>query len=245
MQNESAAPIAMDSGAAKASPWKKFVVLGLLAVGVAVFFYFDLGRYLTLDAIKANRDRLLAFTNANYAAAVAIFIVTYCVVVAFSLPGAAIMTLTGGFLFGTLLGALYVNAGATIGATLAFLSARYILRDWVERTFGSRLNTLQEGFKRNAFSYLITLRLIPLIPFFVINLLSGLTRVSVGTYMLATAVGIIPGSLVFAYAGRQVGTLNSLRDILSPNVLLAFGFLILLALVPVIYKKLTRTPDVA
>ncbi|HZS12942.1 MAG TPA: TVP38/TMEM64 family protein [Nitrospirales bacterium] len=219
---------------------KKWAVAAAGAAAVTGFFLLDLHHTLTLETVKANRDRLLAFTNEHYAAAAASFIVLYCAIVAFSLPAAALMTLTGGFLFGTVAGALFVNIGATTGATLAFLASRYVLRDWVERRFGAWLDPIQDGFKRNAFSYLITLRLIPLIPFFVINLLSGLTRVGVGTYAAATAIGIIPGTLVFAYAGRQLGTLDSLKGILSPNVLTAFGLLILLSLVPVFYRKLTE-----
>ncbi len=133
---------------------------------------------------------------------------------------------------------LFVNIGATTGATLAFLTARYLLRDTVEQKFGKWLGPFQEGFAKNAFSYLLTLRLIPLFPFFVVNLVSGLTRVNVGTYVAATAIGIIPGSFVYAYAGRQLGTINSLKEIASPNVIGAFVLLGLLALVPVVYKKL-------
>lgn len=214
------------------------LLLGLsVGLGIAAFFYFDLGRYLSLDGLKSNRDHLLAFTEANYSTAVAIFIIGYCIVVGLSLPGGAIMTLAGGFLFGSVLGTLYVNVGATAGATLAFLVARYLLRDWVEQKFGNRLGAIQEGFAKNAFSYLMTLRLIPLFPFFLVNMVSGLTRVRVGTYMAATSLGIIPGSFVFAYAGRQLGTINSLKEIASPNVLIAFTLLGLLALVPILYKK--------
>jgi uncharacterized membrane protein YdjX (TVP38/TMEM64 family) len=112
------------------------------------------------------------------------------------------------------------------------------LRDWVERKFGRWLEPLQEGFAKNAFSYLMTLRLIPLFPFFAVNLVSGLTRMNVGTYAAATALGIIPGSFVYAYAGRQLGTLNSLREIASPHVLGAFVLLGVLALSPIVYRKL-------
>lgn len=214
----------------------KFVLAGAVALGIAAFLYLDLGQYLSLEGLKANRDRLLAFTEANYVGAVALFVVAYCAVVGLSLPGGTIMTLAGGFLFGSLLGTLYVN----VGATLAFLAARYLLRDWVERKFGVRLAPIQEGFAKNAFNYLMTLRLIPLFPFFLVNMVSGLTRVSIGTYMAATSLGIIPGSFVFAYAGRQLGTINSLREIASPNVLTAFTLLGALALVPVLYKQYVR-----
>ncbi len=216
----------------------KIAIAVVFVLFIGAFFYFDLGQYLSLDTVKANRDKLLNFPEMNYAAAVGLFLAVYVVQTAFSLPGAAIMTLVGGFLFGSLMGTVFVNFGATIGATLAFLAARYVLRDWVEQKFGDRLGPIQGGFAKNAFSYLMTLRLIPLFPFFLVNLVSGLTRVNVGTYVVATSLGIIPGSFVFAYAGRQLGTINSLKEIASPNVLLAFTLLGLLALVPIVYNKI-------
>jgi len=219
----------------------KIIVAVLIGLGIGAFFYFDLSRFLSLDALKDNRDRLLTFTEANYATAVGLFIVAYAIVTGLSLPGAAIMTLAGGFLFGSLLGMVFVNVGATTGATLAFLAARYLLKDTVEQKFGRWLGPFQEGFAKNAFSYLMTLRLIPLFPFFVVNLVSGLTRVNVGTYVAATALGIIPGSFVYAYAGRQLGTINSLKEIASPNVIAAFVLLGLLALVPIVYKRFSVT----
>lgn len=227
--------------AQQASGTKLAIILGIV-IGIGVFFYFDLDRFLSLDALKANRDQLLAFTEANYVLAVALFIVVYIAVTGLSLPGAVILTLAGGFLFGSVFGTLFVNIGATTGATLAFLAARYLLRDWVEQKFGSRLGPIQTGFSKNAFNYLMTLRLIPLFPFFLVNMVSGLTRVSLGTYVTATAIGIIPGSFVFAYAGRQLGSINSLREIASPNVLLAFTLLGLLAMVPIFYKKFANKP---
>lgn len=217
------------------------IMIGLaIAVAIGAFFYFDLGRFLSLNALQENRDHLLAFTEANYATAVGLFVLAYIAVTGLSLPGAVILTLAGGFLFGSVFGTLYVNIGATTGATLAFLTARYLLRDWVEQKFGKWLRPVQQGFTNNAFSYLMTLRLIPLFPFFAVNLVSGLTRMNVGTYVAATALGIIPGSFVYAYAGRQLGTINSLKEIASPNVIIAFVLLGLLALVPTLYKKLSR-----
>ena len=216
----------------------KVAVALVIACAIGAFFFFDLGRFLSLDELNENRDQLLAFTEANYTISVALFILVYIVVTGLSLPGAVILTLAGGFLFGSVFATLFVNLGATTGATLAFLAARYVLRDWVEQKFGRWLEPLQQGFAKNAFSYLMTLRLIPLFPFFVVNLVSGLTRMSVGTYIGATALGIIPGSFVYAYAGRQLGTINSLKEIASPNVIAAFVLLGLLALVPIVYKKL-------
>ncbi len=220
----------------------KIAVVLAIGVALAAFFYFDLDRLLSLQALKEHRDDLLAFTEARSAVAAVLFVLTYVAVTGFSLPGAVILTLAGGFLFGFVWGTLFVNVGATTGATLAFLSSRYLLRDWVERKFGKWLGPVQQGFTNNAFSYLLTLRLIPLFPFFVVNLVSGLTRMNVGTYVVATALGIIPGSFVYAYAGRQLGTINSLKDIASPGVIGAFVLLGLLALVPSLYKKWSGKP---
>lgn len=232
-------PAANQSESARSNLGKISIAVGI-ALAIGAFFYFDLGRFLSLTALKENRDGLLAFTEANFVAAVGIFIVIYAIVTGLSLPGAVILTLAGGFLFGAVGATLCVNVGATTGATLAFLAARYLLRDTVEQKFGKWLGPFQEGFAKNAFSYLLTLRLIPLFPFFVVNLVSGLTRVNVGTYIAATAIGIIPGSFVYAYAGRQLGTINSLKEIASPNVIGAFVLLGLLALVPVVYKRFAR-----
>ncbi len=214
------------------------IILGfILLAGVGSFVYFDLGQYLSLESLKNNRDHLLGYTQAHYGIAVLLFISAYILQTAFSLPGGAILTLTGGFLFGSLMGTVFVNIGATVGATLAFLAARYLLHDWVEQKFGDRLEPIQAGFSKNAFSYLMTLRLIPAFPFFLVNLVSGLTRINLATYVSATSIGIIPGSFVFAFAGRQLGSINSLSEIASPPVLLAFTLLGLLALMPVVYRK--------
>jgi len=229
----------------KAGLLGKALIVTCFALALGAFLYFDLKQYVSLEAVKSNRDQLLAFTEQNYWPAVGLFIAVYIVQTVFSLPGAAIMTLTGGFLFGSMAGTVFANIGATTGATLAFLAARYVLRDWVEGKFGSRLGPIQEGFATNAFSYLMTLRLIPLFPFFLVNMLSGLTRVRVGTYVAATALGIIPGSFVFAFAGRQLGTINSLSEIASPNVLAAFTLLGVLALVPIVYNKWKGKKSVA
>ncbi len=221
----------------------RMIIVALMGLAIGVFFFFDVDSYLTLETVKANRDRLLVFTDAHRPAAIASFIVTYGLVTGLSLPGAAILTLVGGFLFGGVVGTIVVNLGATSGATLAFLTARYLLRGWVERKFGQALGPLQEGFSKNAFGYLLMLRLIPLFPFFLVNLVSGLTRVPVGTYVAATAVGIIPGSVVYAYAGRQLGTIHSLQEVASPNVILAFALLGVLALVPMLYRRFADNPD--
>jgi uncharacterized membrane protein YdjX (TVP38/TMEM64 family) len=219
----------------------KILIGGILLAGIGAFFYFDLGQYLSLETLKTNRDALFHYTTSHYETAVALFILIYILQTAFSLPGGAVLTLTGGFLFGSLLGTLYVNLGATAGATLAFLAARYLFHEWVEQRFGDRLSAIQKGFAKDAFMYLMTLRLIPIFPFFLVNLVSGLTRIKLGTYVLATSLGILPGSFVFAFAGRQLGTIDSVGEIASPPVLIAFTLLGMLALVPVFYRKWTNS----
>ncbi|GMV50585.1 MAG: TVP38/TMEM64 family protein [Nitrospira sp.] len=212
---------------------------GVILLTILALIYFDFTKYLSLETIKTHRDRLLELTEAHYPLAAGAFIATYILQTACSLPGATVMTLLGGFLFGSVLGMLFVNVGATLGATLAFLAARYLLQAWVQRRFGDRLAALQEGFAKNAFSYLLTLRLIPLFPFFVVNLLSGLTRVKTRTYMAVTSLGIIPGSFVYTYAGSQLGSINSLAEIASPRIALALTFLGLLSFSSVLYRRLT------
>lgn len=221
-------------------PIGKLVVLMLFVLGVILFLYFDLGRYLTLTELKAHREALLAYTEAHYGFAVTLFILIYGLQTALSLPGATVLTLGGGFVFGVLPAILYVNIGATTGATLAFLASRYLFRDLVERMLGEKIQPIQKGFAKNAFHYLLTLRLIPLFPFFLVNLVSGLTRIRTTTYVLTTSVGIIPGSFVYCNAGRQLGSINSLEEIASPRVIGAFTLLGLFAFLPVLYKRFKK-----
>ncbi len=227
-----------DPNPAKKGSAGKGIVLAIFALAIALFFVFDLGNLFTLGALKENKEALQNYTQSHFGLSALLFILVYCVQTALSLPGAGIMTLTGGFLFGTWMGGLFANIGATSGAALAFLAARYLFRDTIEKKFGKKLQGIQEGFASNGFNYLLTLRLIPLFPFFLINLAAGLTRIRLSTYVLATAIGIIPGSLVFSNAGNQLGTIDSLKDIASPGVLGAFVLLGLLALVPILYQKM-------
>jgi len=211
--------------------------LAVLAVVVAAFFYFDLGSHLSLASLQGNRDALHRYTDIHYPTAVLLFILFYAAQTALGFPGAAVMTLAGGFLFGTLTGAVYVNIGATSGATLAFLVTRHLLAEPVRRRFGTRLTALSAGFSRNPFRYLLTLRLIPLFPFFLVNLACGLTPMPLRTYVAATTIGMIPGSLVYTYAGRQLATLTSVADIASPQMLLALALLGVLPLLSIGYSR--------
>ena len=215
---------------------KKIALLSVIVSAVALFFVFDLGQYLSLESLKSNRDGLRAFYNENTVAMVLGFIGVYIVTVALSLPGATILTLCAGAIFGSVTGTLVVNVGATIGATLAFLVARFLLRDWVEKKFGEKLQPFNEGFSKNAINYMLFLRLVPVFPFFLINLLAGLTQVRLPVYFFGTMFGILPGTFVYANAGSNLASINQLSDIASPQVLGAFALLGLFALIPTFYK---------
>ncbi len=217
---------------------RKIVILLIAALLAGLFFYFDLGRFLTLSSLKANRSTLIAFYEGHRIAAVSIFIAAYFLQTALSLPGATVLTLAAGALFGAVTGTVYVNIGATAGATAAFLLARYLFRDAVRSRLGARLENMNRELETRGFNYLLFLRLVPLFPFFLINLGAGLTRVPLRTFVLATMAGIIPGSFVFCNAGASLAAIESMKDIASPRVLGAFALLGVFALVPVLYQKL-------
>lgn len=216
----------------------KKTALALAAVAlVTLFFYFDLQQFLTLDALKANRQRLLDYYAAHRLITVACFMAIYIVQTALSLPGAAILSLAAGAVFGSVMGTLYANVAATLGATLAFLVARYLLRDAVLNKFGGKLEGMNRELETRGFSYLLFLRLVPVFPFFLINLAAGLTRLPLRTFFLGTMLGIIPGGFVYVNAGASLATIDTLSGIASPRVLGSFALLGLFALVPVLYNK--------
>ncbi len=215
------------------------LTLVALFVGVVVAF-FALGghRYLSLDAIKANRDALLAFTQAHFAASLAIVFVVYVAATAFSLPGGLVLSLTVGFLFGRWIGTALVVVAATIGATLVFTAARYVFADAARRRLGAFGERINAGFTENAFSYLLFLRLVPLFPFFLVNLAPAFTSIPLATYALATFVGVIPGTFVFVNLGQTLGRIESLQGLVSAETLGAFALLGVFALVPVAIRRL-------
>lgn len=222
---------------------KKLALLLALMAGIALFFYFDLGHYLSLENLKSHRETLRNLRQQNPAATILGFIGIYVFFVALSLPGAVILTLAGGAIFGPVEATLLVNVGATLGATLAFLAARVLLRDWVEKKFGGKLTTLTEGVSKNAVNYVLFLRLVPAFPFFLVNLGLGLTQIPLRVYFFGTLIGILPGSYVYANAGSNLGAINSLADATSPGVLAALALLGLFALIPAIYKRFKQNPQ--
>jgi uncharacterized membrane protein YdjX (TVP38/TMEM64 family) len=217
---------------------KKVLILLLATIFIGLFFWFDLGRYLTLESLKQNRNYLTSLYRDHPIATVAVFMAIYIIQTALALPGAAILSLAAGAVFGALMGTVYANIGATIGATLSFLVARYLFHDTIQGKFGPRLVKINKELDNAGFNYLLFLRLVPLFPFFLINLAAGLTRIPLRTFFFGTMLGIIPGGFVFCNAGASLASINSVGEIVSPRVLGSFALLGLFALIPVIYGKI-------
>lgn len=216
---------------------KKTVILLAALAGVGLFLYFDLQRFLTLTALKANRQALLDLYADHRLLMVAGFMALYIVQTALSLPGAAILSLAAGAIFGSIMGTVYSVIAATLGATLAFLLVRYLLRDVVLSRFGSRLEGMNRELEQRGFSYLLFLRLVPPIPFFLINLAAGLTRLPLRTFFFGTLLGIIPGGFIYVNAGASLATIESDSGVASPRVVGSLVLLGLFALAPVFYNK--------
>ncbi len=241
---ENTEPQNPDQPSAKGPPslWR-FVPLMAVAGAIGLFFVLGLDQYLTFETIRENRAALLDWKSANYLMAALIFIVIYAVATGLSLPGAIWLTISGGFLFGSAEGTLYAVTGATIGATTIFLIARYSCHRFFSAKAGPALKKMEAGFKDNAFSYLLVLRLIPLFPFWMVNLVSGVLGVNLRTYVIATFFGIIPGGFVYASVGNGLGAIfdsgetPDLGIIFSPEILIPIIGLAVLAVVPILFKK--------
>jgi uncharacterized membrane protein YdjX (TVP38/TMEM64 family) len=212
------------------------LVVVFIAVIVA-FFALDGQRYLSLEAVKANRDALLSFADEHFVLALAIAFFAYAGAVAFSLPGGLVLSLTMGFIFGRWVGTVLAVFAATLGATLVFLAARYLFADAARRRMGPLGEKISTGFAENAFHYLLFLRLVPLFPFFLVNLAPAFTKISLRTYVAGTFIGIIPGTFVYVNLGQTLGRIDSLSGLVSAETIGAFVLLGLFALVPVFVKK--------
>jgi dihydrolipoamide dehydrogenase len=212
----------------------KLLIVAIIAAAIVAFFAFDLGRFLTLDYFKAQQATLATYVQANPLQSALMFFGVYVAVAALSLPGAAILTLVAGAIFGFWQGLLIVSFASTIGATLAFLSSRFLLRDWVQSKFGERLKPINEGVAKDGPFYLFALRLVPLFPFFVVNLVMGLTPIKTWPFYWVSQIGMLAGTAVFVNAGTQLAQITSLKGILSPAIL---GSFVLLGIFPIIAKK--------
>ncbi|MGR6839656.1 TVP38/TMEM64 family protein [Aliivibrio wodanis] len=216
---------------------KKLIVLMALLVSFAIV-YFNFGHLLTLEQIKGFHQTLQSDIQENLFFYSAAYFIAYVVVTALSIPGAAVVTLLGAALFGFWWSLLLVSFASTIGATIAFLSSRYLLREWVDSKFKDKLVPINQGVEKDGAFYLLTLRLIPIFPFFLINLLMGLTKISAGRFYLFSQLGMLPGTMVYLNAGTQLSEITSLSGLVSPQIL---GSLALLGLFPIIIKFVINT----
>ena len=210
------------------------IILGVLVL-IVLFKFFGLERYFTLSYIKTAQESFATLYSAHQAGIIGAYMLIYIVVAALSLPGAAVLTLAGGALFGFVVGTVVVSFASTIGATLACFVSRFLLRDWVQNKFGDKLVNVNRGIQNEGAFYLFTLRLIPVFPFFVINLVMGLTNMSLVTFYWVSQLGMFPGTMVYINAGRELAKIDSLSGILSPGLLISFA---VLGLFPITVKKL-------
>ncbi|MDD2660839.1 MAG: FAD-dependent oxidoreductase [Methylococcales bacterium] len=215
----------------------RIILLVLILALAAVFFVFDLQRYLTLESLKLQQDAITGYRQQHPALAVLLYAALYIVVTGLSMPGATVLTLAGGAVFGLFWGTVIVSFASTLGATLAFLAARFLFRDWVKSRLGTRLLAIDEGINRDGGFYLFTLRLVPVFPFFMINLAMGLTPVKIWTFYWVSQAGMLAGTIIYVNAGTQLAKIDSLSGILSPAVL---GSFVLLGVFPLLARKLIK-----
>lgn len=217
---------------------QKILILCAIILLIALFYFLDAGRYFSLGYIKASQERFALLYKEHRVAVMATYMGTYIIMSALSLPGAAVMTLLGGALFGFVVGTIVVSFASTIGATLACIVARFLLRDWVQEKVGGKLKVINEGVEKEGVLYLFTMRLIPAFPFWLVNLAMGLTRIPLPTFYWVSQIGMLPATMVFVFAGRELGQIESLSGILSPGLIIAF---VILGVFPIATKKIIRT----
>ncbi len=213
---------------------KKIMAVGLFLAAVALFFSLDAGQYLNLDYLKSERQALELYQSAHPLKTALIFFIIYILITSVSLPGAAVMTLAGGALFGLAWGTLLVSFGSVIGATIAFLLARYLFHDYVQEKFGDRLAPINRGIRNEGNLYLFTIRLIPIFPFFMVNVLMALTPIRTLNFALVSQIGMLLPTIIFVNAGTQLAAIESPADVFSLQLILSF---VLLGLFPLLAKK--------
>ncbi|NOQ46784.1 MAG: TVP38/TMEM64 family protein [Desulfobulbaceae bacterium] len=214
---------------------QRITIIAVILVLIVLFKVFGLQQYLTLDYLKQQQADFAALYAARPMTIIGAYMLIYIAVTALSLPGAAVMTLAGGGLFGLTSGSIVVSFASSIGATFACFVSRYLLRDWVQGKFGDKLVKINEGMAREGGFYLFSLRLVPIFPFFIINLVMGLTTIRLITYYWVSQLGMLPATIVYVNAGTQLAKIESLGGILSPGLIISFA---LLGLFPVVSKKL-------
>ncbi len=214
---------------------KKLFLIFLVLLLIISFKLFHLGQYLNLEYLKSSQAHLTSYYHAHRLVTIAAYMLLYIVATAFSLPGATVLTLAGGALFGLITGSIIISFASTIGATLACLVSRYLLQNWVQQRFAEKLESINKGIEKEGAFYLFTLRLVPIFPFFVINLVMGLTKLPLKTFYWVSQIGMLPATLVYVNAGQELGKVDSLSSILSPTLLFSF---VVLGIFPLAAKKL-------
>jgi uncharacterized membrane protein YdjX (TVP38/TMEM64 family) len=214
---------------------KKIIIVAVIIAVIATFQIFHLGQYLSLSYLKASQAKFGALYAEHQVLVIAGYMSIYILVTSLSLPGAVVMTLAGGALFGLWTGTLVVSFASAIGATIACFVARFLLRDWVRNKFGDGIRKINEGVEREGAFYLFTLRLIPIFPFWLINLAMGVTGIRLLTFYWVSQIGMLPGTIVYVNAGKELSKIDSLSGILSPGVIISF---VLLGIFPLAAKKL-------
>ena len=212
----------------------KIVLVLVIAVIVVAFFAFDLSRFVNPDFLKQQQDSINTYYENNPWQTIFIYFSVYVVMAALSLPGAIWITLIGGAIFGVLVGSIVISFASSIGATLAFLVARFLLRDWVQDRFGNRLNAVNQGMEKDGAFYLFTLRMIPIFPFWLINLLMGLTKIRTWVFYVVSQIGMLTATVIYVNAGSQLAQIESLSGILSPGLLISLS---LIGIFPLLAKK--------
>lgn len=221
----------------KVSFLKILLLIGIIFV-ICLFFYLDLERYLNIEFFRNEKEKIFDFYSRYPVFCIVGFFCFYVFYTSFSLPGAVLLTLVAGFIFDLLLGVVIVSLGSTIGAGFAFLISRFLLKNYIQKKFQVHLKKINQGFQKDGAFYVFSLRLIPIVPFFVVNSVMGLTSISFKKYILASFVGMLPGTIVYVNAGRQLALIESIKGIVSLPLILSFCFL---ALLPWIFKWLLKT----
>jgi uncharacterized membrane protein YdjX (TVP38/TMEM64 family) len=214
---------------------KKIAILLAVLVLILLFNLLNLGQYLNLTYLKESQAAFAAYYAEHKGITIVTYMLIYITATALSLPGAVILTLAGGALFGLVTGSIVISFSSTIGATLACIVSRYLLRDWVQDKFGDKLQKINEGMEKEGGVYLFTLRLVPIFPFFIINLAMGLTKIRLKTFYWVSQLGMFPATVVYVNAGKELGQIDSLSGILSPGLILSF---VLLGIFPITAKKI-------
>lgn len=214
---------------------KKILIVAVVITLILTFKLLNLGQYLNLSYLKQSQETFQHYYQQHQLLTILSYMVMYITATALSLPGATILTLAGGALFGLVTGTIIISFASTIGATLACIVSRYLLQDWVQKKFGDKLEKINQGMEQEGAFYLFTLRLVPVFPFFIINLVMGLTKLPIKTYYWVSQLGMFPATVVYVNAGRELAKIDSLSGILSPGLLISF---VLLGIFPLAAKKI-------